>query len=405
MEEENNTIRLCLIATVPTTIKAFFGKQLSFLQQNGFSVTVITSPMTAQDESFGNGLPGDIAFETVQMGRTIRPIEDLKALFRILAVLRQSRFDIVQYVTPKAALLGSIASWLVGVPVRLYLMWGLYYVTQHGMKKRIFKFLEKIACRLSTDIAPDSKGNYRIIVEEGFCKAEKIAVVYHGSANGVDTERFDPQKLAKTGMKIRSELNLPRGAKVLGSVTPIVGDKGVNEMVAAFVKIAEQYPDTYLLIVGQTTDKDPVEPATLEIIKNHPRIRNVGWQKEPEKYLAAMDIFVLPTYREGFGVVNIEASAMQLPVISADVPGPQESIINGETGLLVPARVVEPLVKAMKRLLDEPDFARRLGVAARQRVQEYYEQKQLWKAIVEHRRSLLKKTGRFKEINRKIIRV
>jgi glycosyltransferase involved in cell wall biosynthesis len=273
------------------------------------------------------------------------------------------------------------------------------------MKNKIFKFLEKVVCRLSTDIAPDSKGNCRIAIKEGFCKAEKIAVVCHGSANGVDTEKFDPQKLAETGIRIRGELHLPHRAKVFGSITPIVGDKGVNEMLGAFVKIAEEYSNTYLLIVGQTTEKDPVDSATLETIRNHPRIRHIGWQKEPEKYLAAMDIFVLPTYREGFGVVNIEACAMQLPVISTDVPGPQESIIDEETGLLVPARTVEPLINAMKRLLDELEFARQLGIAGRQRVREYYEQKQLWKAIVEHRRALLKKTGRFKEIDGKIIRI
>jgi len=398
-------IQLCLITTIPITIKAFFGGQLRFLRDNGFDVTIITSPITTQYESFGSRLPEGIKFETVQMGRTIKPVEDIKAFFRILAILRRGRFDIVQYVTPKAALFGSVASWLVGIPVRLYLMWGLYYVTQCGIKNKIFKFLEKVVCRLSTDIAPDSKGNCRIAIKEGFCKAEKIAVVCHGSANGVDTERFDPQKLAETGIRIRGELHLPHRAKVFGSITPIVGDKGVNEMVGAFVKIAEEYSNTYLLIVGQTTEKDPVDSATLETIRNHPRIRHIGWQKEPEKYLAAMDIFVLPTYREGFGVVNIEACAMQLPVISTDVPGPQESIIDEETGLLVPARTVEPLVNAMKRLLDELEFARQLGIAGRQRVQEYYEQKQLWKAIVEHRRALLKKTGRFKEIDGKIIRI
>ncbi|MGA1979148.1 MAG: glycosyltransferase family 4 protein [Sedimentisphaerales bacterium] len=398
-------IRLCIITTVPITVKAFFGEQLRFLQANGFDVTVITSPMIAQDERFGDSFPEGVTLKTVRTGRTIKPIEDAIALFRILAILKRGRFDIVEYATPKASLFGSIASWLVGVPVRLFLMWGSYYVTQKGIRKSIFKVCRKIVCRLSTDIAPDSKGGYQTAIKEGFCVAEKIAVVHRGSANGVDTEKFNPQKLAEAGMRIRSELSLPRGAKVFGSVTPIVGDKGVNEMVAAFVKITEQYPDTYLLIVGQTTIKDPVKPATLEIIRNHPRIRNIGWQKEIVGYFAAMDIFVLPTYREGFGVVNIEACAMQLPVISTDVPGPRESIINGETGLLVPARAVEPLVNAMKKLLDEPDFAHRLGVAGRRRVQKYYEQKQLWKAIVEHRRALLKKSGRFKEIDGEIIRV
>lgn len=386
-------IRLCLITTVPMTIRAFFGEQLRFLQANGFEVTIITSPMRAQDESFGHSLPEGINYEPVPMSRIINPWEDVKAFFKILRILKKGRFDIIQYVTPKAALFGSITSWLMRIPVRLYLMWGLYYVTQSGIKKKVFKVVEKIVCWLSTDIAPDSKGNCRLAVEEGLCPSKKIEVVDHGSANGVDMEKFAPQRLVEAGNKVRYELRIPSQAKVFGSITSIVGDKGVNEMVAAFVKIAEEYSHAYLLIVGQTAEKDPVYPATLKTIKNHPRIRNIGWQKEPERYLAAMDIFVLPTYREGFGVVNIEAGAMQLPVISTDVPGPQESIIHLKTGLLVPARTVEPLARAMKRLLDEPELARRLGLAGRQRVQECYEQKQHWQAIIEHRLRLYKRSG------------
>jgi len=398
-------IKLCIITTIPNTLKAFFGEQLTFLQKNGFDLTVISSPVAKGYEKLGQELPQNVKYEKVQLQRVIKPLDDIKSFFKILFILKKNRFDIVQYATPKAALFGSIASWLVQAPVRLYLMWGLYYVTQSGIKKKIFKFLEKLVCFLSTNIAPDSKGNSRFAVEEGLCKAQKISVVHHGSANGVDTERFHPQKLVATGKKIRDDLQIPHEATVFGSITAIVGDKGVNEMVSAFIRISGEYNNVYLLIVGQTAEKDPVSCTTLKSIRNHPRIRNIGWQKEPEKYLAAMDIFVLPTYREGLGVVNIEAGAMQLPVISTDVPGPQESIIDGKTGLLVPARQVEPLVNAMKRMLDDPAFAKQLGIAARQRVQECFEQKKLWKAIVEHRNVLLKKSKHFKEVDGKLIRV
>jgi len=381
-------IRLCIISTISTTIKAFFGNQLKYLQENDYDITVITSPVTSSQD-YGGNFPEDIKLHTIKMSRTISPLDDLRAYRKILKIIKQGNFDIVQYVTPKAALLGSLASWRAKVPVRLYLMWGLYYVTQTGFKKFLFKAIEKIVCHCSTAIAPDSKGNYRLAVEEGLCKEDKIELVGNGSANGVDVQRFDPSKLKKYAKDIRRGLEIPENAYIFGSIAALVRDKGVNEMVAAFVEIAREYPNVYLLIIGQTAEKDMVTEETLELIKNHERIINIGWQKDPEKYLAVMDAFVLPTYREGFGVVNIEASAMELPVISTDVPGPRESIVDGQTGLLVPARTVLPLVEAMKRLLEDRELSKRLGVAGRQRVMGLYEQKQLWRAIVEHRLKLI----------------
>jgi glycosyltransferase involved in cell wall biosynthesis len=270
-------------------------------------------------------------------------------------------------------------------------MWGLYYVTQIGFKKFLFKTIEKIVCHCSTAIAPDSKGNVKLAVKEGLCKADKIAVVGHGSANGVDTERFNPDKLADAGKQIRHQLNIPDNGTVLGCIAAIVGDKGINELIEAFDIVSKSNTNVYLLYIGQTTEKDPVKNSTLETMKNHPRIIHLGWQTEPEKYMAAMDISILPTYREGFGVVNIEASAMRLPVISTDVPGPQESIVNNETGILVPAKQVGPLYEAMKTLLNRPLCAKKFGEAGRKRVQEFYEQKKLWQAILEHKQSLLEK--------------
>ncbi len=385
-------IRLCIVVTIPETINAFWGKQLNFLQKNGYEITLVAAePSNDRENAFIQNLPAGIRYETVAMTRVVKPWQDLKAFLRIYRILKKGRFDIVQYVTPKASLLGSLAARLAGVPVRLYLMWGLYYVTQTGFRKFMFKTFEKITCRCSTAIAPDSKGNCKFAVEEGLCKADKISVVGQGSANGVDVDVFDPEKLKDTGRNIRKQLNIPDAAIVFGCVAAIVGDKGINELIEAFVEISKSNRDAYLLYVGQTAEKDPIKEANLKILSNHEKIIALGWQREPQNYMAAMDVFVLPTYREGFGVVNIEASAMALSVISTDVPGPRESIVDGRTGLLVPARTVEPLILAMQKLLDDRDLACELGRAGRQRVMENYEQKMLWNKILEHRKSLLRR--------------
>lgn len=396
-------IKLCIISTVPATIKAFFGEQLKFLHEHGFDTTVITSPETSSN--LGKSLPKCVKIEYVEMSRTVQPIKDITAFVKIVKILRKEDFDSIQYVSPKGALFGSIAAWYTNIPVRLLLLWGLYYITQSGIKKHLYKGLTKLTFRLSTHIVSDSKGNCQVAVEENLCSKGKISVVGHGSANGVDIERFDPDRLASFKSIIREKHQIPAEAFVFGTVAAIVGDKGINELIAAFVEVAKANPLAYLLYIGQTTEKDPVEPETLRQIENHERIVHVGWQTEPEKYMAAMDAFVLPTYREGFGVVNIEASAMRLPVISTDVPGPQESIVQGETGLLVPAKEIQPLVEAMKEIMGRPILAKKLGQAGRERVMTLYEQKKLWHAILEHRKRLLLATGKYAEQEGQIKRI
>lgn len=381
-------IRLCIMSTIPQTIISFWGDQLKYLQENGFDVSVITSSGTSAQD-YGPRIPESIRVFTVKMSRTIDPIDDCRAFNNILRIIKRERFDIVQYVTPKAAFLGSLASWFARVPVRLYLMWGLYYVTQKGFKRAIFKTVERIICFCSTTIAPDSRGNLKLAVEEGLGRVDKFSVVGNGSANGVDTGKFDADKRSEYGRQTRSKLGIPGTGTVFGCIAAIVGDKGINELVEAFNDISQSHPEVYLLYVGQTTEKDPVKSSTLETMKSNRQIFQVGWQTEPERYLAAMDIFVLPTYREGLGVVNIQASAMGLPVISTTVPGPQEAIVDGQTGILVPPRQVAPLVKAMRELMDRPQYAKELGEAGRKRVHEQYEQKRVWDSILSHRRTLV----------------
>jgi glycosyltransferase involved in cell wall biosynthesis len=394
---------MCIVATLSATVKAFWGDQLRFLQDNGFEITIVASLKEGM-EPFQEGFPENVKIIYVKMSRTVKPIEDVMAIKKIAAVLREGKFDLVQYVTPKGAMFGSISSRFAKVPVRLYLMWGLYYTTQSGLKRCFFKYIEKLVCRLSTAIAPDSKGNLKLAVDEGLCNADKISVVGNGSANGVDTERFDPDRLAPYRNEIRKKHAIPQDAFVFGTVANVVRDKGINELIEAFNAVAKRNPKVYLLGIGEIPEKNPVTSTTLDLINNHERIIYIGKQTEIEKYFTAMDVFVLPTYREGFGVVNIEASAMRLPVISTDVPGPQESIVHEETGLLVLPKQVQPLTAAMETLLNQPIMAKKLGESGRKRVEQVYDQKRLWQLIVEHRKKLLLDTAKYQEENGVIAR-
>ena len=380
-------IRLCILATVPISIISFYGEQLDFLADSGFSVTVITSP----DKS-GNlaNKYKRVHFEFIPMTRKITPVKDILVFFRILSLMVSRKFDIVQFSSPKAASIGALASFLCRVPVRLYLMWGIYYSGQTGIKRRLLKACEKVICCLCTHIAPDSLGNRDFAVEEGLCAADKISVIGKGSANGIDLSRYAAGGKEFNKDRLRAALSIPSTADVLVFVGRLRKDKGVNELIYAFLRLVTQFDNLYLVMIGpDEISRQPLDVVVQAAINLDPRIKYFGFQRNVEQYLAIGDIFVLPSYREGFGLVNLEASAMGLPVVSTDIPGPRDSVKNKITGLLVTVGSVTDLEAAIRRLLLNSVLRGNLGNAGKSWVVNF-EQKTHWQKILEHRLTLLK---------------
>jgi glycosyltransferase involved in cell wall biosynthesis len=380
--------KICIITTVSASIKAFYKGQLEALNDAGFEITIIC----ANDEELNNQLPKNIKYYSVPFSRIISPLSDVRAVLKLIHIFRKERFDIVQYSTPKASLLGAIAAFLTKVPTRIYILWGLYYTGQKGIKRFIFKFFEKMICKLSHIILPISHEMVGFAIDEGLGKKEKYKVMLNGSACGVDLEIFDPEKWKPFKNKIRNELHVPENGMVIGTVARLTGDKGINELVQAFDELSQEIPRIYLLLVGDQEEKDRLLPVTERIINMNPRIRSVGWQGNPLPYYSAMDIFCLPTYREGFGEVNLEAQAMGLPVVSTNVIGPRESVENNSTGYLVESQKNEALLKPLKQLLTNQQLRTQFGIAGRKRVIEKFDRKEMIKAIIGHRLSLLKKS-------------
>ena len=378
-------VRMCIMTTAPITLVFFYKGLLDYFIDEGFEVTVVTSP----DERFISKLSPRAQYVLIPMFRGISPFNDLRAFMRLLRVLKNGRFDIIQYCTPKAAFLGSIASLLYRVPVRLYLMWGIYYTSQTGLLRALMKIIEKLTCSFSTHVSPDSYGNYHYAISEGLCPAEKISVVGEGSASGVDLDRFNPDRLQKKRTEIRNNLNIPSDSIAIGFVGRLCRDKGINELVLAFKELLNKNAGLYLLLVGpMEEDICEFKSAVQEMLQCNRSILRVGYQDKPEEFLAAMDIFVLPSYREGFGIVNIEASAMELPVISTDIPGPRDAVLNGKTGILIKPRSIEELKTALENMINDPSLRRDTGVAGREWA-KHFEQKLLWEQIVLHRKALL----------------
>jgi glycosyltransferase involved in cell wall biosynthesis len=380
-------IKLCIMATVPVSIVWFYGKQLDYLKEHGFDVTVITSPGDLADS-----ISKSCKLIFIPMSRKITPLKDAISFFRVAKVIKRSGFDIMQYSSPKAALLGSLCGCIFNIPVRLYLMWGIYYSAQTGFKRMFLKIIEKITCALSTHITPDSRGNYEFAIDEGLCPAHKISVIGNGSANGIDLERFNGENLKQVGQRRRQDLNIPPGALVIGFVGRLCRDKGINELVGAFMALSKKDSNIYLLLIGHKEwARGEYGKEIEEAIYSNKKLIYAGYQEQIEEYMACMDIFVLPSYREGFGMVNIEASAMGLPVVSTNIPGPRDSVLDKKTGILVPAKDTLSLKYAIDKLCYNDQLRHNMGKAGKIWAQNF-NQEILWEQIVKHRLSILRHT-------------
>ncbi len=376
---------LCIMTTAAISVRSFYGGQIEALNKAGFKTTVVC----ADAETLAAKIPPETDVVSVNFSRIVNPLKDIVALWQVFGLFLKRRFDIVQYSTPKAALIGSIAAFLARIPFRIYILWGLYYTGTKGPARFILKCFERIICLLSTNIIPISHEMVEFALNEGFGQKEKYEVMLNGSACGIDLELFDPGKWEPFRNQIRNQYNIPENSIVVGTVARLTGDKGINELVQAFDKLSNEIPPTYLLLVGEEEEKNRLDADTVLIIRRNNHIRCAGWQANPLPYYAAMDIFCLPTYREGFGEVNLEAQAMKLPVVSTDVIGPRESVANGRTGFLVEPRNSKALVEPLKVLILDATLRKQMGEKARQRVERMFNRKDLIKAVVENRIKLI----------------
>ncbi|MGA1979144.1 MAG: glycosyltransferase family 4 protein [Sedimentisphaerales bacterium] len=377
---------IAIITTVSFSIQAFYKGQIEALRKAGIKTSVIC----ADDSGIRDFLPSETDFFQVDFTREHNPWKDIRTLWQLLMIFRQEQFDIVQYSTPKAALFGSIASFLTRVPLRLYLLWGLYYEGQKGITRVILRFFEKLICLLSTHVLPDSREMVDFIVQQRLTKRSKCDVILNGSACGVDLEQFNPEKWKQDGERIRSELGIPKAAVVIGVFGRLTGDKGVNEIVSAFKQIIQEHDNTFLLVVGRQEQRDKLLPDTENTLNNHSKVVHLAcWLKNLIPYYAAIDIFCLPSYREGFPQSPLEAQAMGKPVITTDILGARESIVDNQTGFLIEPKNSKALAEALKKLLLDPTLRIRMGAKGRERVKQMFDSRVFMQAMVHHRLKLL----------------
>ena len=377
--------KICFITTVHGTLQSFVLKSAEYLHDNAdYDISLICNP----NEEFQASLPDYMHFIPVPMARGIS-MSGVGALFKLIKIFCSEKYDMVQYSTPNASFYAAIAAKIARIPVRLYCQWGIAYVGFKGIKRRIFKSVEKIVCRLSTWVEPDSYGNLTFSHAEGLYPDTKGSVIWNGSASGVDLQKFDVSKKAAWRTDIRSKYNIPKDAFVYGFVGRITGDKGINELFEAFQKISKDQTNVYMMLVGNTEKMESINQDLFRWAQEEQRVIFCGYSKTVEQYLAAMDVYILPSYREGFGSGVIEAEAMAVPVIVTDIPGPTDAMVRDKTGFVVLKADVKSLQSAMMKILESGELQQKFGEAGKRYATENFEQKRLFSYILEDRQQLL----------------
>lgn len=374
-------VKICYIVTVPITIRSFFIPQLKYLANNGFDVSVVCS----KDELLQQELGNTITYHPIEMPRGISFLGSLKAVWELFCYFREERFDFIQYSTPNAAMYASIAGRLANIKVRNYHLMGFRYLGTKGILRFILKKMEKISCNYSTHIECVSNSNLEIGIKEKVLKKEKAQVVWNGSSGGVDLKRFDYSKRLTYRKEIRSKYGLSESDFVFGFVGRITKDKGVNELLEAFLSIE----DAKLLMVGKEEGTSTLNQRIYNVSMENSNIIFVGQVKDVEKYYAALDVLILPSYREGFGNVIIEAAAMGTPAIVSNIPGPIDAVEIGKTALVVNKKDTDSLLEAMKKI-QRMDYIE-MGVQAEQFAREKFDSETLCRKILETKKEILSK--------------
>lgn len=353
--------RLCYVVATEMTVSAFLAGHIRAAAER-YEVSVA---MNANDPAAleKQGLRATLL--PVPIERRISLWRDMCALWTLYRHFYHGRFDMVHSVTPKAGLVGMLAAKLAGVPRRLHTFTGQVWVTRRGWRRALLKMADRLLAGLTTHTLVDSASQRDFLVAEGVLPAAKAQVIGQGSICGVDTARFRPNEEARCS--VRGRLGIADSTTVLLFLGRLNRDKGILDLATAFAALAGRFPDLCMLLVGP--DEDGLAEQVREICRTAAdRLYFVGYTHEPESFMAASDIFCLPSYREGFGMAAVEAAAAGLPAVASRIYGITDSVADGQTGLLHPPGDAAAIAAAIACLLVDPDGRQAMGVQARKRV-------------------------------------
>jgi glycosyltransferase involved in cell wall biosynthesis len=379
--------RLVHIMTLPQTAASFLQGQLRWMRLRGYEITVITSP-GAQLAQFARS--EGVQWRSVPMRRAISPGSDVWAVREMARHLQELQPHIVHAHTPKAGLVGMLAASVCRIPVKLYHLHGLRGETSRGWRRVLLEGAERATCALADHVLCVSPSLRDAVLRRRLIPAQRISVPADGSINGLELSEFNPVTLRdRYRIATRRRLGIPLEARCLGFVGRLVRDKGVIELHQAWQRLREHFPDLHLVVVGPFEPEDPVPADVRRQFVDDPRVHCVGLDWNVKPYYAAMDVFTLPTHREGLGNVLLEAAAMELPIVSCRVTGCVDAVLEGNTARLVPPGQAIPLAEAIASYLHDPGCARAHGRAGRQYVGQRFAPVRVWTALDQYYRMAL----------------
>lgn len=382
-----NRFKVARIVSVPEAF-VHFKAFLRMLKERGAALTLVSSPGKYEDilrEEL------NLEIQPIEICREINVLKDLKALTSLILVFRKNCFDIIHSSTPKAGLLTAIAGVFSTRSIRLHTFTGQRWANMHGLKRIFFKFTDKVIIGLNTQCYADSNSQIEFLASEGVAPIGKIRCLHKGSYGGVDCDRFNNERFPAARDEVRKELGLATDSLIILYVGQLTSDKGLDELVKAYRSARSQNGDLKLVLIGVFREGiDSLEESSLNEIKMNSGIYSLGYKPYPEKYFSAADIFCLPSHREGFGTVIIEAAACGLPAIGTNIPGLRDAIVDGETGILVEVKNAEKLSAAILSIVFDPQKRKQYGNLAKLRARKDFDAKMISEMQWEEYKSLLK---------------
>lgn len=363
------------IVNIPFVLPYFLGDQINFLLDNKIIPTIACSKSSKLDEFVK--LYNIEKFE-VDVVRRIDVVTDLKSVFKLYKFIRKEQFDYVIGHTPKGALLAMIASRLVGTRHRIYFRHGLVFETSSGLKLKMMFFLEKLTSLLATQIVSVSESVLNYSVEHRFGRKEKNILLNKGTCNGVDVSRYSKN----SNHLLKSDLGIDKENIIIGYVGRLVNDKGINELVEAWKMLIKEYKNITLLLVGPFEERDALSDDIIDFVEQEESIIVTGLVDNSQVYYNIMDIFILPSYREGFPTVVLEASSMEIPIITTKSTGCVDSIKENVTGVFTEINA-NSIKDKIEYYIANPYIRLMHGKNGRIWIEENFKQEVVWRAIKE----------------------
>ena len=374
-------IKIGVITTISKTMDWFLVPTMRHFADNGYDVTLISD----MEEGFIERNSDFAKCIDFKMKRGISVKELFGCTKRLTKLFKEEKFDVIYYMTPNAAMYASRAGKKAGIKIRVYNQCGIRYVTFNGIKRKIFKLVEKITCKNSTHVKSQSPKNMQFAIDEGLVKKKDISVVGIGGTIGVEIDKclcFDHDEAKR---ELKRKYGIPEDSFVYGYVGRINADKGTNELIEAFKQVEQAKKDAYLMIVGMYDDQNPITDENYDYCKSDERIVLTGNVPTSEVYrhMSVFDVMVHPTYREGFGKVIQEAMGVGIPIITTDVPGPSEVIENNVSGILCRVKDACDLAEKMNLLYERDDLRRAYAEAGFIRATKYFDRPVMINNILE----------------------